>query len=165
MLRFAVNSVGFRSVVVPILPAFLALAALLVAFPRQAASEIGDTEREILNVMAEQVRAWNEGDIEGYMEGYDRSDSLRFASGGDVNYGWKTTMERYKDRYSTRRKMGILTFSDLDVTLICDDAALVFGQWKLERKDDEPWGLFTLLFRKTEAGWRIVHDHTSSAGE
>lgn len=130
-----------------------------------AAAELGKTEREILDVMAGQVRAWNDGDIEGYMGGYLHSDSLRFASGGTVTRGWEATLERYAKRYTSRKKMGVLTFSDLDVTLLSKDAAVVFGKWKLEREDDEPWGLFTVLFRRTGDGWRIVHDHSSSAKE
>jgi len=146
------------------LPVVLALASFLslLFLTTPAHSQIGDTEREILNVMADQVRAWNDGDIEGYMEGYVQSDSLRFASGGEVTYGWAGTLERYKDRYHSRTRMGVLTFSDLDVTLLSEDSAVVFGSWKIERRRDEPWGLFTLIFRKTDAGWRIVHDHTSS---
>ena len=142
-----------------------AIVVCLLLLSGPAASDIGDTEREILNVMAAQVKAWNDGDIEGYMDGYLRSDSLRFASGGNVTRGWEATLERYEKRYSSRRKMGVLTFSDLDVNVLSGDAAIVFGQWKLERRRDEPWGLFTLLFRKTGDGWRIVHDHTSSAEE
>jgi ketosteroid isomerase-like protein len=153
MSRFAVR-----------LPAIILLAGLCsaVTIPSRAAAEIGERQREILNVLAAQVKAWNEGDIDGYMEGYVRSDSLRFASGGNVTYGWENTMERYKDRYSSKRRMGTLSFSDLDVNLLSDDAALVFGKWDLKMRSEEPWGLFTLLMRKTGDGWRIVHDHTSS---
>lgn len=140
----------------------LAFSLSLFLLTGRAHAEIGETEHEILKVMADQVRAWNEGDIEGYMEGYVHSDSLRFASGGEVTYGWTETLERYEDKYHSKRRMGVLTFSDLDVTLLSEDAAIVFGMWKIERRDSEPWGLFTLLFRKTDAGWRIVHDHTSS---
>ena len=61
--------------------------------------------------------------------------------------------------------MGELTFSDVDVTVLSDDAALVFGRWRLIKDDEEPSGLYTLLFRKTDQGWKIVHDHSSSAGE
>lgn len=156
MSRFAVRALATLS---------LAGLCYVVFVPGRAAAEIGERQREVLNVLAAQVKAWNEGDIDGYMEGYARSDSLRFASGGQVTYGWTSTMERYKDRYSSKRKMGTLTFSDLDVTLISDDAALVFGRWNLERRHDKPWGLFTLLLRRTDDGWRIVHDHTSSGEE
>jgi len=114
-------------------------------------------------VLDAQAAAWNQGDIEKYMAGYARSDSLRFASGGKVSYGWQTTLERYREGYPDRVAMGILTFSDIDITVISDDAVFVFGKWELQKVDERPWGLFTLVFRKTDEGWRIVHDHTSSA--
>ena len=119
--------------------------------------------QDIKSVLSAQAEAWNKGDIEDYMAGYQESDSLRFASGGNVSYGWETTMNRYKKGYPDIATMGTLVFSDIDIRIISDDAALVFGKWELERDADHPWGLFTLLFRKTDKGWRIVHDHTSSA--
>ncbi len=118
---------------------------------------------EINSVMFDSKRAWNEGDIEKYMESYLESSSLRFAGNGDVSYGWKDVLERYKRSYPDRTAMGKLTFSDIDITVVSEDAAVVFGRWKLERAEDERSGLYTLLFRKTDDGWRIVHDHSSSA--
>jgi len=120
-------------------------------------------ENEIKGVLIQQASEWNEGDLEGYMFGYIKSDSLRFASGGTVSFGWDTTLARYKRGYPDKSIMGHLTFSRIDVNIISDNAALAFGQWELVRENDKPWGLFTLLFRKTDLGWRIVHDHTSSS--
>jgi ketosteroid isomerase-like protein len=114
-------------------------------------------------VLDAQVVAWNRGDIDGFMEGYDRSPSTRFASGGTVTRGWDTVMERYKANYATAEKMGKLEFTDLEITVVSPTRALAFGRWKLTRATDSPNGLFTLLFEKTKAGWRIVADHTSSA--
>jgi len=114
-------------------------------------------------VLDGQATAWNRGDLEGYMAGYDRSADTVFISGDRVTRGWQTVLERYKKSYDTREKMGVLTFSDLEITLLSKDAAVVLGRWHLQRSKDEPHGRFTLVFRKTKAGWRIVHDHTSSA--
>ena len=97
------------------------------------------------------------------MQGYSKDDSLRFASGGSVSYGWQTTLDRYKKGYPDQTVMGKLTFSNIDINIISHDAALVFGKWELTRKNDTPHGLFSLLFRNTDEGWRIIHDHTSSA--
>ena len=97
------------------------------------------------------------------MQGYARIPTLRFASGGTVTYGWQQTLDRYKQRYPDRAAMGTLVFSDLDITILSPDCALVFGRWRLKTEKGEPNGLFTLLWRKTEAGWRIVADHTSAA--
>jgi uncharacterized protein (TIGR02246 family) len=114
-------------------------------------------------VLDAQRDAWNKGDIEGYMDGYDRSDTTVFVSGDNVNRGWKTVLERYKKTYDTSDKMGVLTFSDLEITLLSKDSATVLGRWLLKRAKDEPHGRFTLIFKKTKQGWRIIHDHTSSA--
>jgi len=114
-------------------------------------------------VLDAQRDAWNKGDIEGYMDGYDRSDTTVFVSGDNVNRGWKTVLERYKKTYDTSEKMGVLTFSDLEITLLSKDSATVLGRWLLKRAKDEPHGRFTLIFKKTKQGWRIIHDHTSSA--
>ena len=117
----------------------------------------------IRQVLDDQAAAWNRGDIDAFMDGYARLPTLRFASGGNVTYGWQETLDRYRQRYPDRAAMGTLTFSDLDVNVLSTDAALVFGRWRLKTAKGEPNGLFTLLFRKTTAGWRIVADHTSAA--
>jgi len=124
--------------------------------------EVG-AEQEIRAVLDAQVRAWNAGDLRGFMEGYARSDRTRFQSGGDVSLGWQTVFDRYRKRYGDRASMGVLKFSEVEVTVLAPDAAFAVGRWRLERAQDAPTGLFTLLFRRGSAGWRIVHDHTSTA--
>jgi ketosteroid isomerase-like protein len=116
----------------------------------------------IRSVIETQRDAWNKGNIEGYMDGYDRSDNTVFVSGDTVTHGWQTVLERYKKGYDTREKMGQLTFSDLEFTILSKDSAVVVGRWLLKRANDEPHGRFTLIFKKTKQGWRIIHDHTSS---
>ncbi|MFI5357640.1 MAG: YybH family protein [Opitutales bacterium] len=118
---------------------------------------------QILLILQVQADAWNRGDLDAFMQTYAPVDDLRFASGGSVTYGWKPTLERYKKRYPDRAAMGTLAFSDLAVTELSPDAAIVFGHWRLTRAADAPHGLFTLLVRRTPAGWKIFADHTSSA--
>ena len=112
-------------------------------------------------VLEAQAAAWNRGEIDGFMEGYARSPQTTFVSGDEVTRGWQTVRDRYAKKYDNRDKMGTLTFSDLEITRLSEDAALVLGSWSLQRKDDRPHGKFTLLFRKLPEGWRIVLDHTS----
>jgi uncharacterized protein (TIGR02246 family) len=113
-------------------------------------------------VLDAQVAAWNRGDIEGFMDGYWRSDETVFVSGDTVTHGWQTVLDRYKKGYSTREKMGTLTFSELEMKVISKDTAVALGRWQLARSGDTPHGRFTLIFRHKAEGWRIVHDHTSS---
>ncbi len=114
-------------------------------------------------VLDTQRDAWNRGDVEGYMDGYSRSADTVFVSGDNVTRGWQTVLDRYKKNYNSREKMGTLTFSDLEITPLGNDTALVLGRWQLQRVNDEPHGRFTLILRHTKQGWKIVHDHTSSA--
>ena len=143
--------------------------AVGVIFLAQAASSAQSNKSDptsaaaIRVVLDTQRDAWNRGDIEGYMDGYDRSPNTEFVGGDNISRGWQTVLERYKKNYNSREKMGTLTFSDLEITLLSKNAALVLGRWRLKRANDEPHGTFTLLFRKTKAGWKIVHDHSSSA--
>lgn len=119
-------------------------------------------EAAIRELLAEQVAAWNGGDLEGFMEGYLRSEELRFVSGSEVRRGWETALRRYRETYPDRAAMGTLSFEGLDVRRLGPEWAMVFGSFRLEREADTPRGRFTLVLRKLEEGWRIVHDHTSS---
>ena len=137
--------------------------ALVNLFAANASAVANDTAAEIRGVMAAQVAAWNRGDIDGFMEGYARSDATEFVSADKITRGWQTVRDRYRKKYDSREKMGRLTFSDIKVTALSANAAIVLGRWRLVRQTDKPHGIFTLLFRRAAAGWRIVHDHTSSA--
>jgi ketosteroid isomerase-like protein len=137
------------------------LFALIAFCNASALAAANSTAAEIRAVMASQVAAWNGGDIDGFMAGYARSDATEFVSGDKITRGWQTVRDRYRKKYNSREKMGRLTFSHIKVTPLSADAAIVLGRWELVRKKDKPHGIFTLLFRRTPAGWRIVHDHTS----
>ena len=138
-----------------------AVLAVSAGYVGAAAAPNPSADAEIRAVMKAQVAAWNRGDIDGFMQGYARSNATEFVSGDRLTRGWQTVRDRYRKKYDSREKMGTLTFSHINITSLGADAALVVGRWKLARKNDKPHGIFTLLFRRTPAGWRIVHDHTS----
>jgi ketosteroid isomerase-like protein len=122
-----------------------------------------DSTAGIRKVLVDQVKAWNDGSVEGYMKGYWNSDSTAFVSGGSVTRGYHDVLARYKKAYDTREKMGVLEFSELAIRPIRTDLAIATGAWKLTRSSDNPGGRFTLIIEKKPEGWRIVYDHTSSA--
>lgn len=128
-----------------------------------AQSKSGDAriKTEIQKVLTDQTAAWNAGDIEGFMKGYWNSPELIFVSGDDVTRGWQPTVNRYKKNYDSKAKMGVLTFSDLQIDVLSKNSAVALGSWSLARDKDNPHGKFTLIFRKFKDGWRIIHDHTS----
>lgn len=139
----------------------IALGALLLLLSSSAMAQ--SDEEAIRGVLSAQQTAWNDGDIDTFMDGYWASDSLTFASGGNYLQGWQTTLERYKRAYPDRAAMGILTFTLYQVDVLSDDDAFVFGRYELERADDRPTGVFTLMLRKIDGEWKVVFDHTSAA--
>jgi beta-aspartyl-peptidase (threonine type) len=141
-------------------PASLIL--ILMALAGMAFGQAGSTaEREVKAVLELQQAAWNRGDIDGFMAHYWKSDELTFQSGNSRTHGWSDVLARYKKNYPAGA-MGVLEFSDLAVQVLSRDSAFVLGRFKLDRGGLLSEGVFTLVFRRTGEGWRIVHDHTSS---
>ena len=139
---------------------------LLLVFAFSLTSFAADTGspkeiQSIKSVMEKQTAAWNAGDIDGFMQGYWNSPNLVFVSGDNVTRGWQQTTDRYKKSYDTRAKMGVLTFSELEVNVLGKDSAVVLGRWKVAHEPKDSQGRFTLIFRKFKDGWKIIHDHTS----
>src|SRR5258705_2456207 len=111
-------------------------------------------------VLDAQRDAWNRGDVEGYMDGYERSAETVLVSGDNVIRGWQAVTDRYKKNYNTPDRMGTLTFSDLAITPLENNAAVVFGRWDLKRYGDDAHGSFTLVFMPKEARRENIHDPT-----
>jgi ketosteroid isomerase-like protein len=131
--------------------------------PTQSNKQDAKTMADVRAVLDAQVAAWNRGDIDAFMDGYWRSPATAFVSGDHVTRGWQTVLDHYRKSYDSREKMGTLAFTELEITPLGKDAASALGRWQLTRAKDTPHGYFTLLFRRTPQGWRIVQDHTSSA--
>jgi ketosteroid isomerase-like protein len=142
-----------------LLAAFLIFAAVGVSFSQESRDE--KIKADVRRVMDEQVAAWNQGDIDGFMKGYWNSPQMTFVSGDSVTKGWQPTLERYKKSYDSRAKMGVLSFTDLEITVTSKESAVVLGRFMLVREKDKPTGMFTLNFRKFKDGWKIILDHTS----
>jgi ketosteroid isomerase-like protein len=145
--------------------ASLSLALSMAACESQQDSKPNTEQvsQAIRAVMEAQQAAWNRGDIEGFMDGYERGETTTIVSGDDITRGWQTVLDRYKQRYNSPGLMGSLTFSELEIQPLSPSYALANGRWQLTRSNDTPHGRFTLLFRQTSTGWRIIHDTTTSA--
>lgn len=147
-----------RPVLLALAAVLLAACASLPAVPDEAADRAA-----IEALLEDQQAAWNAGDIPGFMAGYWQDERLRFASGGRVSRGHGATLAGYLARYPDAAAMGRLTFSALEIERLSPDAAVVHGRWALERQADRPSGLFTLILRRQESGWRITSDTTTAA--
>lgn len=137
----------------PVLLCFLLTTAWLTA---QNADE-----KSIRAIMADQELAWNRGDLEGFMAGYWKSDSLKFIGSRGLTYGWQQTLDNYKRGYPDTDAMGKLKFTIISVEKLSGKSAYVIGKWHLARKAGDLSGHYTLLWKKLKGRWVIVADHSS----
>ncbi|MEQ8627308.1 nuclear transport factor 2 family protein [Ekhidna sp.] len=136
--------------------AFLSLVILSFFTYSQNPDEVA-----IREVLARQEECWNAGDLECFMEGYWKSDQLVFIGSKGVTYGWQQTLDNYKKSYPDKATMGQLTFDLIIVEPLSEDFWTVIGKWSLKRKNDNPNGHFSLIFRRLGNEWVIVSDHSS----
>jgi ketosteroid isomerase-like protein len=112
-------------------------------------------------VLEKQRDDWNRGDVRAYMEGY--APDTVFV-GAEVTRGVGPVLERYLKKYPNREAMGTLAFSEIEVRMLGAEYASVIGRWALTRSaagGGNTGGRFTLLLKKTAAGWKVILDHTS----
>ncbi len=136
----------------------LSIAVLFVLAGAKAQSK---DETAVRDVLETQRLAWNEGNVEKFMEGYWKSDSLMFIGKSGVTYGWQKTLENYKKGYPDTAAMGKLIFNILEVKRLSVMYFFVVGKWHLTRSIGDVEGHFTLLFKKVKNKWVIVADHSS----
>ncbi len=144
--------------------AFVSCVAVLIPLglgSRLNARPDASTEAQIRLILDTQSAAWNRGDIDAFMTGYWTSEETEFVGANGITRGWQAVLDRYRRNYPDRKTMGRLTFSNLEVHLVCPDAAFAIGEFQLEREKGRLAGIFTLNFRKFAEGWRIVADHTT----
>ena len=139
----------------------LVIALTLALISPVAASQKSEIEKEMRRIHDLQKKAWNDGNIEGFMAHYWKSDKLTYQSGDTRLQGWDALLERYKKTYP-KGNMGKLEFSDLIIHVLSEDAAYVLGKWKLKTETWTREGLFTTILKRMADGWKIIHDHTSS---
>ena len=115
----------------------------------------------IQSILDNQTKAWNNGDLDAFMVGYLNSDSLVFIGKSGPTYGYKNTLANYKKGYPDKSHMGNLHFDIVSIKPLNEDHYFVIGKWHLTRTVGNLNGIFTLVFRKTKKGWKIISDHSS----
>lgn len=134
---------------------------LLISFLVFSCSEQtndADDKKIILSILETQEQAWNNYDIEGYMEGYWKSDSLKFYGASGLTYGWQKTLDNYHKRYPSKEHTGTLNFTINDISKINEGAYFVMGEYHLNRPVGNANGVFMIIFKKINGEWKIVAD-------
>jgi len=112
----------------------------------------------ILSVIKKQEIAWNNYDLEGFMDGYWKSDSLQFFGSNGVTYGWNNTLSRYKKAYPSQDYSGSLKFTIHEVSRIDEGAYFVMGEYYLIRNVGNTNGIFMIILKKIDGDWKIIAD-------
>ena len=119
---------------------------------------VQDQKNQILSIMHAQEVAWNKHDLEGYMDGYWKNDSLKFYGSRGLTYGWDNTLANYKKGYPTKAESGTLKFVVKDISTIENNTYWVMGEYHLIRDIGNATGVFMIIFRKINGQWKIVAD-------
>lgn len=125
--------------------------------PKDHTNESQD-KKEILSILKAQEKAWSNNDLEGFMEGYWKSDSLKFYGSKGLTYGWEKTLSNYKKGYPTKGHTGTLNFVINDISRINDASYFVMGEYHLVRDVGNADGVFMIIFKKINGNWKIVAD-------
>ncbi|RIJ50878.1 nuclear transport factor 2 family protein [Maribellus luteus] len=119
-------------------------------------------ETNIRKLIQQQVDAWNEGNLEKFMETYWKSDRLSFVGSRGPTYGWQATLDNYKKGYPDKKAMGHLDLKVLNLSQIDVKTVLMIGRFELTREIGDVAGHFTLVIQKIEGEWKIISDHSSA---
>ena len=120
-------------------------------------------ELDVIKVLLAQEAAWNRGDIDTFAQAYKNSPDTLFIT-RQVNRGYAGLVEEYKRDYPNRAAMGTLAFTDLEVHGLDEKFAVCIGKYELDRSKKDGGraeGIFSLVFEKTDKGWKIIVDHTT----
>ena len=133
------------------------LCLLTISITVTSQTQVKD-EEAIRAVLKMQQDAWNQNDLEGFMQGYWKSDSLKFYGSKGITSGWEKTLENYKKGYPSKEYTGTLSFTIETITKIEENSYYVMGQFHLVRDTGNANGVFLIIFRKIEGEWKIIAD-------
>ena len=129
---------------------------------RAQAPQMSRTPKEIiLATLKAQSAAWNEGNMDAFMEAYWQSDELKFVSDNVVTQGYSSVQKKYREKYGNNGDLGFLQLDKTDFVQVTDDVAVVTGRFNLAKDGDDSAGTFSLVMKRIDGMWRIAHDHST----
>ena len=137
------------------------IAAFITMWIFNAEAQPSNVSERLRGILETQRRAWNDGDIDKFMQAYWQNDSLVYIGKSGVTYGYDNTLRKYKSNYPTRDKMGVLQFNIIQIRELAPDFYYMIGSWHLDINESNAEGHFTLLFKQIDGKWLIVADHSS----
>ena len=116
------------------------------------------------SLLEESARAWNAGDLDGFLYWYRHDPGTTFMGSRGLIHGWEAIRDRYAPAFEPGAERDSLRFEDLESRPLAPGLGLVTARYVLYRADSvTSSGVFTLILRDTGEGWRIIHDHSSES--
>jgi ketosteroid isomerase-like protein len=114
-------------------------------------------------MLEESADAWNRGDLEGFMDDYLRSANTTYIGSAGLLTGHEAIRDRFAPHFEPGVERDSLRFEDLRTRMLGAVDGLAIMRYVLHRGGEvTESGPVTLVLRRTSAGWRIIHDHSSS---
>jgi len=140
---------------------FILLCTITLIYACKNPTTESQEKEAIISVLRAQEKAWSKHDLEGYMQGYWKSDSLKFYGSNGITYGWNKTLANYKKGYPTPDHSGVLKFKVNDISRIEIESYYIMGEYHLSRNIGDANGIFMIIFKKIDGEWKIVADTSS----
>lgn len=130
----------------------------------QRQSQVGPgLETRVRAMLDSSAAGWNGGELGTFMSVYLPTAQTTYVGGTGVRVGHESIRQRYAPLFTEGADRDSLRFEDLRVRAITDDVSVGVATWVLHDTTGVTGsGPFTLVLRRTDGGWRIVHDHSSS---
>jgi ketosteroid isomerase-like protein len=134
------------------------VAAILIQVSCQHQVSEKEDIAAIRNLLETQAKSWSNNDIEGFMEGYQKSDSITYFGSGGIRHGHQAMLDSYRERYPTKAHTGTLAFTLHDISKISEDAYWVMGEYNLTREVGDANGTFMIVLKRINGKWKIIGD-------
>ena len=136
-----------------------------LSFIASADTIVSDQESSQIQLTLQQMAiAWNKGNLQAFMHGYENSSSTIYISNAGIVKGYQAIADRYIKHYPNRASMGELSTRTVDFISLSSTDVMVVGSWHINRivnhHFDDIGGVFSLIFRNNSQGWHIIVDHT-----
>ena len=133
---------------------------------RASPNEHASIRAELEAMLARAAMHWNRGDLDAFMSDYLPSDSTTFVGGSGLLRGPAAIRASYAPLFTGRAVRDSLSFAILDVDPLAPGVVNLIAQYRLSRRlggrdSVTSRGPTSLLVRRIDGRWRIVHDHSS----
>jgi uncharacterized protein (TIGR02246 family) len=128
---------------------------------QQKVAGAADPEKEIYDQMMKMVDAWNRHDLDGYLDGFLRSDDILLVVEGETVRGWDLLSKALHAGYPNPQEMGTLTVDRVQVQMLAPDLGFVLASYTIVFPKKKEFGTDTIVMKKVAEGWREMISHTS----